>query len=475
LTNAREVTGGAQMFIGRKRELRDLKQRYENGKFEFAVMYGRRRVGKTTLINEFVKDKEVIFYTGIEGNEKENLEGLSKSIYSLSQDFADTSSSFSSFQEALETAFKIAEKRRIVFVIDEYPYIAGSYTVLSSILQILIDRNKDTSKMFLILCGSSLSFMENQVLGYKSPLFGRRTCQYKIKPFDFFEIKDYYNKFNYADLAVIYGITGGIPLYMSLMNDNLNVEENIKANFLVPNSYLFEEPTNLIKQECRDPAQYNSIIRAIATGSSRMSEICSKTGLDTGLMTSYLNKLMSLGIVKKEMPFRTDSSRKTIYVLEDSMFRFWYRFIPDNLATINRGLTDVVYKKIAPQITSFMDSVFEEICKQYLWELNRQGKAAITFTDLSRWWGNDPKNKCEIEIDIMGTADDKSALFCECKWTNENIDTGVLDTLIERSKLFQYTNVHLYLFAKTGFTKGCIDKANTIGNVRLVTFDEMMK
>ena len=462
------------MFIGRRRELDDLKQRYDKGKFEFAVMYGRRRVGKTTLINEFVKDKEVIFYTGIEGNEKENLEGLSKSIYSISQDYADTSSSFASFQEALETAFKIAEKRRIVFVIDEYPYIAGNYKALSSILQILIDRNKNTSKMFLILCGSSLSFMENQVLGYKSPLFGRRTCQYKIIPFDYFETKDYYNKFTCTDLATIYGITGGIPLYMSLMNDNLSVDENIKSNFLVPNAYLFEEPTNLIKQECRDPAQYNSIIKAIATGSSRMSEICSKTGLDTGLTSSYLNKLMSLGIVKKEMPFGTDISRKTIYSLEDSMFRFWYRFIPDNLATINRGLTDIVYKKIAPQITSFMGGVFEEISKQYLWELNRQGKAAITFTDLGRWWGNDPKNKCEAEVDIMGTADDKTALFCECNWSNENVDTGVLDTLIERSKLFSFTNIYLYLFAKIGFTKGCIDKANELGNIVLITFDEMM-
>ena len=463
------------MFIGRKRELNDLNQRYENGKFELAVIYGRRRVGKTTLINEFVKDKEVIFYTGIEGNEKENLEGLSKSIYSLSEDFRDTSSSFASFQEALDTAFKIAEKRRIVFVIDEYPYIAGSYKALSSVLQILVDRNKNTSKMFLILCGSSLSFMENQVLGYKSPLFGRRTCQYKIMPFDYFETKDYYNKFSNTDLAAIYGVTGGIPLYMSLMNDSLSVEENIKTNFLVPNAYLFEEPTNLIKQECRDPAQYNSIIRAIATGSYRMSEICSKTGLDTGLTTSYLNKLMSLGIVKKEIPFGTGSSRKTVYALEDSMFRFWYRFIPDNLATINRSLTDLVYSKIAPQITSFMGGVFEEICKQYLWELNRQGKAAVNFTDLGRWWGNDPKNKCEAEVDIMGTADDKTALFCECKWTNENVDTGILDTLVERSKLFSFTNVYLYLFAKTDFTKGCIDKAKALGNVELVTFDEMMK
>lgn len=122
-----------------------------------------------------------------------------------------------------------------------------------------------------------------------------------------------------------------------------------------------------------------------------------------------------------------------------------------------------------------MGSIFKEICKQYLWELNRQGKAAITFTDLGRWWGNDPKNKCETEIDIIGTADDKTALFCECKWTNEKVDTAVLDTLVERSKLFNFTNIYLYLFAKTGFTNGSINKAKELGNIKLVNFEEMIK
>lgn len=461
------------MFIGRKRELDNLNKRYENGKFEAAIIYGRRRVGKTTLINEFVKDKEAIFYTGIEGNAKENLEGISRSIYSISEDFSDTGSSFDSFQVALETVFKIAEKRRIIFVIDEFPYLAGSYKSVSSILQILIDKNKDSSRLFLVLCGSSLSFMENQVLGYKSPLFGRRTCQFKIMPFDFFEITHYYKNFKGVDLAVIYGVTGGIPLYLSLMDEQLSVEENIKSNFLEPNAYLFEEPTNLIKQECRDPAQYNSIIRAIATGASRLSDICKKTDLDTSLATSYLTKLMSLGIIKKEKPFGTAGMRKTIYVLEDSMFRFWYRFIPDNMAAINRGLTDTAYQKIAPQIPAFMGGVFEEICKQYLWELNKRGKAEIPFLDLGRWWGNDSKRKCETEIDMMGTDGDKAALFAECKWTNEKVDTGVLNLLFQRSQMFHYKDIQLYLFAKSGFTTGCEEKAKQIGNVTLVEFDGM--
>ena len=459
------------MFVGRTMELDYLNKRYKNGTFEFAVIYGRRRVGKTTLINEFIKEKETAFYTGIESNAKENLEGLSQSIYSLSSDFSDTSGHFKGFQEALETVFKIAEKRRIVFVIDEYPYLANSYKSISSLLQVLIDKYKDTSNMFLILCGSSMSFMEEQVLGYKSPLFGRRTCQFKILPFAFLEAQKYFTKFNQIDLATIYGITGGIPLYLSLMDENLSVEENIKNNFLVPNAYLFEEPSNLIKQECRDPAQYNSIIKAIATGASKMSEICTKTGIDTALATSYLGKLISLGIVRKETPFGSGNTRKTIYVLENSMFRFWYRFIPDHIAAINRRMTDAVYRKI--DIPAFMGGVFEEICKQYLWEQNRQGKTAIAFTDLGRWWGNDPKKKQEAEIDLMGTGDHHSAIFGECKWTNEKVKAAVFDGLIYKSTLFYYSNTHFYLFAKTGFTKGCQEKAESYGNVTLVAFEDM--
>lgn len=158
-------------------------------------------------------------------------------------------------------------------------------------------------------CGSSMSFMENQVMGYKSPLYGRRTCQYKIRPFDFFETARFYSRFKPNDLAVIYGITGGIPLYLSMMDEKASVEQNIKDNFLTLNSYLYEEPQNLIKQECRDASQYNSIISAIAAGSTRVSEICSKTGIDSSLTSNYLGKLMGLGIVKREVSFGAKTTR----------------------------------------------------------------------------------------------------------------------------------------------------------------------
>jgi len=461
------------MFIGRERELNRLNELYYTSGFQFPVIFGRRRVGKTALINEFIKDKEAIFFTGIESNAQQNLENISRSILSYT-DVALENTVFPSFQTALEYVFKLAEKKRIILVIDEYPYIAKASKSLASTLQALIDKNKDSSKLFLILCGSSMSFMENHVLAYKAPLYGRRTAQFKILPFDFFESRRYFKKFSDLDMAVIYGMVGGTPQYLLQMDDSLSLEENIKRCFLDPSSPLFEEPNNLLKQEVREPAIYNAIITAIATGSTKLSEISSKVGEETSACSAYIKNLISLGIIKKETPFSESSTRKTIYKIDDNLFRFWYRFVPDNIASINRGLIDTVYKKIAPKISDYMGAVFEDICVQYLWKLREQGKVNIEFTDLGRWWGNDAKNKCEAEIDIMGTNGTDSALFCECKWTNEKVDFGVLATLVERSKLFHYKNVQLYLFAKTGFTNGCIEKATAMDNVSLVVFGEIV-
>ena len=461
------------MFVGRHAELQKLRSLYQEDAFQCAVIYGRRRVGKTTLINEFVKDKDTVFFTGLETSSRENLENLSQSIYNL-QHRDGVAPVFPTFQAAFDALYEMAKEKRIVFVIDEYPYLARSYQGMSSLLQLQIDEKYKHSKLFLILCGSSMSFMENQVLGYKSPLYGRRTAQFKVQPFNFFETKEYYTSFDSYDLATIYGITGGIPQYLAQMNDKLSVEENIKMNFLNASAYLFEEPTNLLKQEVREPAIYNAIINSIATGSSKSSEISSKTDLESGACATYLKNLMSLGIVKKERPITDDSVRKTIYTIEDNMFRFWYRFIPINVSLIQNGMADRAYKRIEKHIPDFMGQVFEDICKQWLWRENAKGNLPIEFVNLGRWWGNDPIKRQETEVDILAYEDQDNALFGECKWTNEKVGVDVLDALIDRTRLFHYQNNHLYLFAKRGFTSGCMEKAKARGNVTLVTFAEML-
>lgn len=462
------------MFIGRNRELSTLDKLYASGKFEFAVIYGRRRVGKTALISRFIDWKKAIYFMGVESNSRQNLVNLSKSIIEFSSGI-EAETSFHSFQAALEYVFRLAEKERIILAIDEYPYVARSDKSLASTLQLLIDKYKDNSKLMLILCGSSMSYMEYEVLAYKAPLYGRRTAQMKIQPFDFEETCRCFTHLSNADKALIYGIVGGTPQYLLQISDNMSVGDNIKNTFLNPMSFLYEEPVNLLKQEVREPGIYTALITAIATGSSRMSEISTKIGESTNVCSTYLKNLINLGIVRKETPYGEKESRKSIYSIEDNMFRFWYRFVPENSSLIARGAADLVYKRIEPHLSDYMGKVFEEICMQYLWKQLISGKSPVEFTSLGRWWGTDPATRSQTEIDIMGEQDNNTALFGECKWTNEKVDVGVLDTLLSRSQLFRYDNVHLYLFSKSGFTKGCTDKAKALGNVELVTYSDILK
>lgn len=461
------------MFIGRTQELNALNKLYRTERFEFAVIYGRRRVGKTALISEFTKDKDTIFFTGVETSAKQNLENLSRCIMDYSTGIP-LNSSFASFQAALEYVFALSKGKRLVLVIDEYPYVARASKSLASTLQLLIDKNKDSSKLMLILCGSSMSYMEDHVLAYKAPLYGRRTAQLKIQPFDFFEACKYFTHFADFDKALAYGFIGGTPQYLMQIDDRLSIEENIKNTHLNPVSSIFEEPNNLLKQEVREPAIYNAVITAIANGCSKMNEISMNIGEDTSVCASYIKNLITLGIIKKESPYGETSGRKTIYSIEDNMFRFWYRFVPENTSIISRGATDLAYQRIVPALPQYMGSVFEEICRQYLWRQLLSGKCAVNFSDLGRWWGTNSKTRVQEEIDIMGT-DKDAALFGECKWTNEKVDLNVLETLIMRSGLFHFNRKHFYLFAKSGFTKGCIDKAAEQGNVTLVTFAEMLR
>lgn len=462
------------MFIGRERELKSLEQLYTSGKFEFAVLYGRRRVGKTALLNQFIQDKRAIYFMGVESNAKQNLENLSKSILEYASGIV-AENSFASFQAALEYVFKLAERERVILVLDEYPYVARSSKSLASTLQLLIDKNKDTSKLMLILCGSSMSYMEDHVLAYKAPLYGRRTAQIKLLPFDFEETCRYFKHFEGEDKALAYGIVGGTPQYLLQFNDRLSIEENIKRTFLDPISFLYEEPVNLLKQEVREPAIYTAIITAIAAGASRMSEIAGKVGEDTNVCASYIKNLISLGIVQKETPYGEKSSRKSLYSIEDNMFRFWHRFVLENNSLIARGAADLVYQRIAPQLSEYMGKVFEEICKQYLWRLLLDGRSPVEFASLGRWWGNDPIEKAQTEIDILGEQDKATALFGECKWTNEKVDLGVFETLVHRSHLFHHSKVYCFLFSKSGFTKGCAERASEMGNVTLVEYADILR
>lgn len=462
------------MFIGRNAELQQLNNLYKQNKFQCVIIYGRRRVGKTTLINEFIKDKEAIYFTSIESTAKDNLENFSKSIAALSNTNTDNAPIYKDFGSALEAVNNISLNRKLILVIDEYPYLARSYRPISSVLQELIDNKlKDNANLFIILCGSSMSFMEKQVLGYQSPLYGRRTAQFHIKPFTFYEAAAYYKNFSPEDLAIAYGVTGGIPLYMSFIDDQLSIKDNIINTFLTASGYMYEEPFNLLNQELREPALYNAIIRAVATGSSRISEIASKACIENATATNYIEKLIELGIIEKETPAGAPSkSRKTIYSIKDGMFCFWYKFIPDNNVLIQRNMPEKAWDNIEPRINEYMGKVFENICADYLVE--NYINLPIQFQQMGRWWGTNPKLKREEEIDIVAF-NDRAAIICECKWRNEQTDKHVLETLLERRKLLTwFENCYCYIFSKSGFSDACLKLASTNDKIKLISYKDML-
>ena len=275
-----------------------------------------------------------------------------------------------------------------------------------------------------------MSFMEEQVSGYKSPLYGRRTAQFKLHPFTYFESRQMLSDFKPEEQAVLYGVTGGIPEYLSRIRKNKSVDDNIKDLFFDESGRLFDEPSNLLKQELRDPSSYHSIITAIAGGASRLNEIATKTGLASSGCSSQIRSLITLGILKKETPLTQENNgRKTLYALEDFMLLFWYRFVRPNLSGIMRGIGETIYDvSVKTQLSHFMGYIFEEICKQYLYLPEIYTALPFMATEFGRWWGNNPKNKRQEEIDLMAE-NGSEAIFGECKWKNERADLDILQKL----------------------------------------------
>jgi AAA+ ATPase superfamily predicted ATPase len=322
-----------------------------------------------------------------------------------------------------------------------------------------------------------MSFMEYQVLGYKSPLYGRRTAQLKLLPFDYRDAAKFVPSYNDTDKALVYGVTGGIPKYLASFDDKKPFKENIIENYLSPEGLLYEEPSSLLKQEMREPQRYNRILDIISGGASRMNDIATGTGMETSAVSNYLDALISLHIVLRETPFGIKpGSRKTIYRLNDSMFQFWYRYVQRNQALIVTASPEEVYSRVVENdLERFMGNIFERMAADYVWFCAKQKTLPFALHDIGRWWGPNPALKREEEIDLVGdNLDEDTALFCECKFQNKLADSAVLKELEGKSLLLpKYKRKYYMLFAKKGFDKRLQDEAAKRDDVRLVTLAEM--
>ena len=464
-----------EVFIGREKELNDLNTLYRQDKFQLFVLYGRRRVGKTTLLNEFCKGKDAIFYSAEQSNDKLNLENFSSLIFQFYKE--NRLEPFSSWSNALLYLNERQKEKRLILVIDEFPYLVQKNKALLSELQHLIDHTLKNGNLFIVFCGSYMGFMEKEVLGSKSPLFGRRTGQLHMKPFSYQTSIKFMDQFSAEEKLMLYGAFGGTPLYLQQIDEKEDFDENIKRAFLKNTSYLYEEPLLLLRQEVQEPGVYSAIIEAIAGGHTRANEISTKIGEETAKCLKYIKTLCELGIVYKETPFgEKETSRKTLYGISDQMFRFWYRYVFTNRTLIETGAGEAVWlKRIQPDYSHYMGLTFEKICTDYLYSQNAKGELPFLFTAIGRWWGTNPRTHEQVEIDIIAN-EQNDYLIGECKWRNEKLDIGVLNSLKEKADIFCQKREHTWfvLFSKSGFTKAVLEEAEKAEDIMLVDLEQLI-
>ena len=468
------------MFLCRGRELQILEKHYHKESSEFIIIYGRRRVGKTALINEFIKDKKAIFFPALKANASDNLEALSRAITEFQNPDSLSAPVYRTFDDAFSVITQLVREERVVFVIDEFPYLCNADTSIPSRLQHLLDRDWKDSHMYLILCGSSMSFMEKEVLSVKSPLFGRRTAQLKLEPLSYADTAKFHPDLEPEKKALIYGITGGVPHYIRKLAVKDSVKEALLENFFDSSSYLFEEPDNLLRQELREPAVYNSVITAIAKGSSKLSEISAKTQMSTSDCSKYLKVLCELGILQKTEPVIDRSRKKVIYRITDQFFRFWYRFIPGNMMSVTSGKMDRIYDSaVGGYIADYMGQTFEYMCRS--WLIDNMDQLPFQISAVGEWWGTHPGLKKEVRLDIVAVAPKphkgstgNQYLIGSCKYRNEKIGADELALMQEYASVFTTANdrCFYYIFSKGGFTEG-LKAAAERENVTLITLEDM--
>ena len=481
------------MFIGREAELKFLQDKFDNENGQLVVLYGRRRVGKTETLREFCKGKQHVFYSCTQSTDKVQLSKFSKHI--LKEDipakqyiseFADWESAFRSVLD-----FPFGDQKKLL-IIDEFPYMCKGNKSIPSVLQNLWDAELKDKNVMIVLCGSAMSFIEKELLAEKNPLYGRATGIYKMTEMGFYDAVKFFPNYSDKDKVLAYSILGGIPHYLRQFSSKLSLAENIKRNILTKGSVLYSEVDFLLHQELRETPIYNSIIEAVALGNTKLNDISQKSLVeDTSKTSVYLKNLIELGIVERE--FSVDSKNKEkansnrgTYRLTDNFFRFWYAFGFTNFSQLEDGDVDGVYDYvIAPALHEFASFTFEDVCKEFVREMQKKNELPFRYSKMGRWTGKTtvrdkdaPKGVrvAETEIDILGIGKGgKEYLVGECKFKNTPFDySEYLDTVTKLTPLKEGAKFYYALFSESGFDSKVVSEADNNDNITLYNLNQIV-
>ena len=457
-----------EIFRGRTAELKILDKKYKQDGFIMTVLYGRRRIGKTMLINKFIKDHDCrhISFTAVERGEAELLSMMTEAVLAALAPDMLGNISFNSFESLFDYIGKQAEKKRMIFFIDEYPYLAKQCPYIQSVLQKTIDTNWKNGKLYFIICGSLVSFMKDEVIAESAPLHGRSSLELKLRPFNYLETAEFLEGCTNEEKAVCYGLSNGVAKYIEQFDTGLSIEENIIEQFYSIGGYFSEEQIKtIVSSDRQNPALYNSIISAVATGHTKNGEIATYVGSDD--VTYPLKVLVSSEILERRV------SKKPYYILNDSMLEFWFRYVNRAISLINAGNgPNYYYANVKEHLHEFMGKVFEKMAKEYL--MIHGGRDLFPLcTELTDYqtvvFGEDKKQK-NIEIDIIGKNGKDIVLVGECKFKNAAFDKAEYEKLMDKVKYLSVTDPTICIFSLGGFSDYVRENA---AGCRLISLDEM--
>lgn len=460
-----------ERFVDREMEMDTLQSEYNRNGSSLVVLYGRRRVGKTTLINEFIKGKKALFFLASEESESQNRNSFKEKAAEFIDSDLLRNASVSNWDAIFKAIMDYSFDTKPVIVIDEFQYLGKTNPAFPSVFQRIWEEQLKDKSVMVILCGSLISMMESQTLAYGSPLYGRRTAQIRLKQIPFRYYHEFFPHRSQKDLIEMYSVTGGVPKYIELFSESSDIYNAIQTCVLNRSGYLYDEPHFLLQQEVSEIGSYFSIIKAIAAGNQKLSAIASVLEIKSTSLTKYLKTLIDLDILEREVPVTEENpekSKRGLYKIKDNYIRFWFAFVYPNMSFLESGNARIVMDKIRKGlITNHTAFVYEDVCREQMWELNADGAWPFYFSKIGRYWDS------QTEIDIAALDPDGDNLILgECKYWHEPVGLNVLrDLEAKASNVDWHKNkrkVWYVLFGASGFTDELIAVASERDDVELI-------
>lgn len=457
-------------FINRNEERAFLNKEYENKTSSLIILYGRRRLGKTSLITEFGRDKHMLYFLASEESEKENLNAFKTLVADYTMNELLKSVSVDSWDVVFKTLINTNLTEKKLIVIDEFQYLGKSNAAFPSVFQRIWDTILKDKNVMVILCGSLISMMEAQTLSYSSPLYGRRTGQIKLQQIKFKHYNEFFKDKNRKELIEYYSVTGGVPKYIELLKDGKDIYSSIEKNILSKQSFLYEEPTFLLQNEVSEIGSYFSIIKAIAAGNQKLSKISSALEIKQTSITKYLQTLISLDILERQVPIteaNPEKSKKGLYKIKDNFLAFWFNFVYPNKSFIEMDRPDFVMNKIRNNfIDNHVAHIYEDICIEKMWDLNTKNIWNFNFDKAGHYWNSN------TEIDVVAfDSTGNDIIFGECKYTEKKIDVDIFFDLVQKAKEVKWKNTNrrewYVLFSINGFTNEMMKLAESRDDISL--------